>query len=694
MEQFLSEIWGIEKLFIKNNFTLSTDSANGAIILCACAKNFDRFIALESFRQILQNLGCEGNLFGAQKAQIGVINGICTLKISRFETLENLEILCDEKIIEKSHLEQISTFLHSLKLANDEIRNPKTMQNGFYKNISILNEIADVLAKFDSEIAHSKQVANENIFTISVTGVINAGKSSMLNALLGDKILGTSNIPETANLTLLKYAKTPSANVIFYNEKEKKEMNLGEYPIKNSSQIQPNTTNISISPNELLRYTSAKFEISRYIKMIELSINSEFLGDNIEIVDTPGLDDSITQRELLTKHFMAKSDAIIHLMNAAQSATNKDTSFICETLATSKNSRLIVVLTHADMLSESELISALRYTKNAIKDDLMGYKFDADLVNNVKFFCIDSVSGRGICELKNFIYDEFFGENSARAQLILQNYKKDLRLSADKLIEQMNFELSNLSQSDAKILENSEKLQAQINQISQEISQSQTKLSTDLSRLDYTKLNFMPTAQISLIKDRVIADLKYAKTKKIKPDFTRINVILISGLRDSVIEIFRDFSQRISRDIENIRASLGANFDTVAHFKFDTKSYFDKEFGELKFDEISNEICNLIRANDNLENLGTKILASFDMFFQKLDLKTNLNSLAKICAKEFENGIKDIFLKQKNKLFLKQKSLVEILANSNKDSKNSQEKIINLKQNLALILEQKQKVTQ
>ena len=353
-----------------------------------------------------------------------------------------------------------------------------------------------------------------------------------------------------------------------------------------------------------------------------------------------------------------------------------------------------MVLTHADMLSESELISALRYTKNAIRDDLMAYKFDSDLVDNVKFFCIDSVSGRGICELKNFIYDEFFGENSVRAQLILQNYKKDLRLSADKLIEHMNFELSNLSQSDAKILENSEKLQAQIDQISQEISQSQTQISTALSRLDYTRLNFTPTAQISLIKDRIIADLKYAKTKKIKPDFTRISVILVSGLRDSVIEIFRDFSQRISRDIDNIRASLGAEFDAVAHFKFDTKSYFDKEFGELKFDKISNEICNLIRANDDLENLGTKILASFDMFFQKLDLKTNLNSLAKICAKEFENGVEDIFLKQKNELFLKQKSLVEILANSNKDSKKSQEKIINLKQNLALILKQKQKVTQ
>ena len=171
-------------------------------------------------------------------------------------------------------------------------------------------------------------------------------------------------------------------------------------------------------------------------------------------------------------------------------------------------------------------------------------------------------------------------------------------------------------------------------------------------------------------------------------------MILVSGLRDSVIEIFRDFSQRISRDIDNIRASLGAKFDAVAHFKFDTKSYFDKEFGELKFDKISNEICNLIRANDDLESLNAKILAGFDMFFQKLDLKTNLNSLAKICAKEFENGVEDIFLKQKNELFLKQKSLVEILANSNKDSKKSQEKIINLKQNLALILKQKQKVTQ
>ncbi|MBR2157117.1 MAG: dynamin family protein, partial [Campylobacter sp.] len=78
------------------------------------------------------------------------------------------------------------------------------------------------------------------------------------------------------------------------------------------------------------------------------------------IVDTPGLDDTVVLREELTKNFMYESDAIIHLMNASQSSTKKDMSFIVDTLKNSKNNSLMVVLTHADLLSDKDLTDALK----------------------------------------------------------------------------------------------------------------------------------------------------------------------------------------------------------------------------------------------------------------------------------------------------------------------------------------------
>ena len=48
---------------------------------------------------------------------------------------------------------------------------------------------------------------------------MNAGKSTMLNALMGKEILGSAVVPETANLTIVKHG-TPEANVFYWNKEE------------------------------------------------------------------------------------------------------------------------------------------------------------------------------------------------------------------------------------------------------------------------------------------------------------------------------------------------------------------------------------------------------------------------------------------------------------------------------------------
>lgn len=683
MDKFLDEIWGINRLFVDSGSEGVASGDESVILLCVDNQNFDRFFGLESFKAILNRLKMPLNLYGIQKSQIGVINGLRTLQISRFEVLENLLLLKNENIINDEKFSQISDFINAIELIESEIINPKNMQSGFYKNIQNLNEIADEIAVFEPKILESKKRANENKFTISVTGVINAGKSSMLNAMLNSQILGTSNIPETANLTLLEYADTPRAEVIFYDQDECELLGIDKSP-----------ENRVIDPANLLEYTSAKFEISKYVKMIKLGLNSEFLSDNIDIVDTPGLDDSVVLRENLTKYFMAKSDAIIHLMNAAQSATNKDMSFITQTLKNSKNGRLIVVLTHADMLSSSELMDALNYTKNAINADLQSYDFDKNLIDEVKFFAIDSLSGRGVGELKNFIYTEFFGENSKKAKLILSNYKKDLTLVSDDLIEKFKFNLSNLSIKSEEILAQNDELNAEISALENEIKEAENEIKTALNKLDYSDEKLPLKSQILVIRDRILSDVKYAKANKQKVDFNRIGVILSSGINDAIIDIFRGFSQRIAKDIDNISAILGAKFGVENGFKFDTKSFFDEKFNELNFDNVVAQISNLIKQNSDLNALGVKMESEFDKFLGELDLKNTLQIVAKNCTSEFENSVKSVFEHKKALLENKQKDLNEILANLNQNSEISKEKIITLKSDLAKIVALKQRIEQ
>src|SRR5690554_6340296 len=47
------------------------------------------------------------------------------------------------------------------------------------------------------------------LFVVVVVGEFNAGKSTVLNALFGEKLLEEGPIPTTAKITLLRYGETP-----------------------------------------------------------------------------------------------------------------------------------------------------------------------------------------------------------------------------------------------------------------------------------------------------------------------------------------------------------------------------------------------------------------------------------------------------------------------------------------------------
>ena len=72
-----------------------------------------------------------------------------------------------------------------------------------------LNELKALFHREDdlNEIAG---YLNSQKFSVGITGVINAGKSTMLNALLGKELLGTSVVPETANLSIIRYSENPA----------------------------------------------------------------------------------------------------------------------------------------------------------------------------------------------------------------------------------------------------------------------------------------------------------------------------------------------------------------------------------------------------------------------------------------------------------------------------------------------------
>lgn len=230
---------------------------------------------------------------------------------------------------------------------------------------------------------------------IGIVGEVKAGKSSFLNALVfdGKEILPKASTPMTAALTKITYAEKPSAKIVFYSEKDWEEViNLSnqyderyedeykKYIEKQQKSRKKNKeTIVQISKQEFKKiiekkipqkYVSCKEltelaqkssvdvyqklgkteeivinelneDLSNYIgvngqytaivKHVELKMNNDMLKD-IEIVDTPGLNDPIISRGEITKKFLRECDVAFLLSYTGQFLTQEDINFMCRTL--------------------------------------------------------------------------------------------------------------------------------------------------------------------------------------------------------------------------------------------------------------------------------------------------------------------------------------------------------------------------
>ena len=237
-DKFLSEIWGALKLFLDPKTQILADERNLAVLLAADAENFDRFMALKEFRDILHALGLKADIYSLQCAQLGAINALKSAKISKSKLLAALEILQNENIISAAHFKRLSEFLQTLgadlQTQNEHDGSNFKKSDVFHQKIDALNDICERILSLNpsadvaNAAAKARQKAHELEFNVAVTGVINAGKSTLLNALLGKKILGASNVPETVNLTVLKYAPKPFAKVNFWSEAELRELGIAQ----------------------------------------------------------------------------------------------------------------------------------------------------------------------------------------------------------------------------------------------------------------------------------------------------------------------------------------------------------------------------------------------------------------------------------------------------------------------------------
>jgi len=672
-----------------------------ALILSTTRKNCDKYLPLTSFKTYCQQLNVKtpSNISELNHLQHNIVENIREKKSNEFiDTLhESFKYLKKAEMLNADDYQKLtSLFDHKELDINNEITSidvetKKDNKLSFKELKPMLEVIVDEIKSYTknektlAELDETFDYLNNQKFSIGITGVMNAGKSTMLNALMGKEILGSAVVPETANLTVVKHAITEKAKVFYWNKQEWSKIETAALELESmrdyvnetidtfgnelESYIQKESRYDEVEINDLSLYTSAEASNKKcnLVKYVELGSNLDFLSDGIEIVDTPGLDDPVIQREEITKEYISQCDMMLHLMNVSQSATLKDVEFIIDALLYQNISKLLVVITRADTVTKEQLDEVINYTKSSIEKQLKAQNKDSQLdyiLKTIKFIPISgkmallhrtgreqealdagfTLEDTGILEIENYLNETLFGSSSQKGEIIIQSGKSQILKTLEKENLSLNYELKLLSKSKEELeseLKDFEKRKIVNKRIFDAMNEDINYYKNDAKNYIDSLETFLESELLDLqtvIKQRVSSDVRYSfeKTKK-RPENSRIKVIVETAIKDGIIDVIRDYrykfivkSQSIGEQCEQKYQDFGfvighknENFDARGFFQDDFKSGFLTSNNEIlisqvigavskskasKLNELDREIENFIKGQFKSieENIKTK----------------------------------------------------------------------------------------
>lgn len=180
-------------------------------------------------------------------------------------------------------------------------------------------------------------------FKVVVIGKFSTGKSSLINALLGEFVLPDSLSPCTAYINEITYGEEKQATIYFKNPLPEKwedfvqNESVKEHIRKHCAGVVPEfvipledlAECVTIPWNEDeddVFESNMEFDISPFAKAV-IQYPCELLKNGIEIIDSPGLDENQDRTEIVDK-YLKRVDAVIYVMTNIATGGDSDKEII------------------------------------------------------------------------------------------------------------------------------------------------------------------------------------------------------------------------------------------------------------------------------------------------------------------------------------------------------------------------------
>ncbi len=236
---------------------------------------------------------------------------------------------------------------------------------------SISQAISGLHMSKERELEELSQKVKNDTFKIMVTGTFKNGKSTFINALLGEEILPAYALPCTAVINEVKYGAEKRA-VLHFREKLPDPLpeKLADRAVRHMNQYKGRAIPpLEIPYDEIEEYVVIPMgEDEKQMKRqspyekVELFYPLEILQNGVEIIDSPGLNEDET-RTRVTMEYLNKVDAILYVLNANAICAGDEMRFVQNDLRGNQFESVFFVVNRIDQVRTTEQPQIYRYAE-------------------------------------------------------------------------------------------------------------------------------------------------------------------------------------------------------------------------------------------------------------------------------------------------------------------------------------------
>lgn len=228
-----------------------------------------------------------------------------------------------------------------------------------------------------SEIAKRSKDIKQGIFNVLVIGEFKNGKSTLINALIGEETVIRKATPATAVITKIVYGT--SEEVAIYEFGKKEPLILGWNEFRSKYQLTKDDIRLIEKQGTIDRFKN--------IDYAQIERTHRFLANGVKLIDSPGLGEQIS-RTNITTNFVNQAHAIVFVLNATAFISETERKFIETNIGSGRLSHVFFVINRIDFIHKEDFPELKELVQEVFKHHFYDKndRFDENLYNRRVFF--------------------------------------------------------------------------------------------------------------------------------------------------------------------------------------------------------------------------------------------------------------------------------------------------------------------